>query len=77
LIPVIAAFAGENNYSIIQICFSVTLASSFAFMLPIGTPPNAIVFSAGHISIKQMAKVGFLLNIIGVLLISTIAYFFL
>jgi sodium-dependent dicarboxylate transporter 2/3/5 len=77
LIPVIAAFAGENNYSIIQICFSVTLASSFAFMLPIGTPPNAIVFSAGHITIKQMAKVGFLLNIIGVLLISTIAYFFL
>lgn len=77
LIPIIGAFAQENSYSIIQLCFAITLASSFAFMLPIGTPPNAIVFSAGHISIKQMAKVGFLLNVVGVILITVIAYFFL
>jgi sodium-dependent dicarboxylate transporter 2/3/5 len=77
LIPIIGAFAQDNSYSVVQICFAVTLASSFAFMLPIGTPPNAIVFSAGHITIKQMAKVGFIMNIIGVLIISLLAYFFL
>ncbi len=77
LIPIIGAFAQDNSYSVVQICFAVTLASSFAFMLPIGTPPNAIVFSAGHITIKQMAKVGFIMNVIGVLLISMLAYFFL
>jgi sodium-dependent dicarboxylate transporter 2/3/5 len=39
-------------------------------MLPVGTPPNAIVFSSGQIHIHQMAKIGFVLNIIGVILIT-------
>lgn len=76
-VPVIALFAQDHSFSVIQMCFSVTLAASFAFMLPIGTPPNAIVFSAGHISIKQMARVGLILNILGILLISIVNYFFL
>jgi sodium-dependent dicarboxylate transporter 2/3/5 len=68
-IPVIAQFALQSDYSIIQLCVPVTLAASCAFMLPVGTPPNAIVFSSGEVQINQMARYGFLLNIIAVLLI--------
>ncbi|MBI2258795.1 MAG: SLC13/DASS family transporter [Flavobacteriia bacterium] len=77
LIPIVAGFATAFHYPLVQLCVALTLASSFAFMLPIGTPPNAIVFSSGHVTIKQMVKAGFLLNIIGVLvvyLISTIIF---
>jgi sodium-dependent dicarboxylate transporter 2/3/5 len=69
-IPLIAQFALQSDYSIIQLCLPVTMAASCAFMLPVGTPPNAIVFATGQVHINQMAKVGFVLNIIGVLLVT-------
>jgi len=52
-----------------------TVSASFAFMLPIATPPNAIVMSSGVISIKQMASIGLKLNFIGIIMLSIIAYF--
>jgi len=52
-----------------------TVAASYAFMLPIATPPNAIVMSSRVISIKEMAKVGLKLNFIGVIVLSLVAYF--
>ncbi len=52
-----------------------TVAASYAFMLPIATPPNAIVMSSRIISIKQMASIGFKLNIIGIIVLSLVAYF--
>ncbi len=52
-----------------------TVAASYAFMLPIATPPNAIVMSSRVISIKQMASVGWKLNFIGVTVLSLVAYF--
>ena len=52
-----------------------TVAASYAFMLPIATPPNAIVMSSRVISIKEMATIGFKLNFIGIALLSVIAYF--
>lgn len=76
-IPVIAAFANQSSYSILQLCIPVTLAASCAFMMPVGTPPNAIVFSSGKIKIRQMAQVGLVLNLLAMLIITTIAYFFL
>jgi sodium-dependent dicarboxylate transporter 2/3/5 len=51
-----------------------TLAVSCAFMLPVATPPNAIVFSAGYLSQKDMTQVGFGLNIIGVMFVTLVAY---
>jgi len=50
-----------------------TVCASYAFMLPIATPPNAIAMSSGVISIKTMATYGFLFNILGIILIVTIA----
>ncbi len=52
-----------------------TVAASYAFMLPIATPPNAIVMSSRVISIKEMATIGFKLNFIGVVILSLVAYF--
>ena len=75
-IPVIASFAMQSDYSIIQLCVPVTLAASCAFMLPVGTPPNAIVFSSGQVKISQMASYGFILNCIGVILIVMMASLF-
>jgi sodium-dependent dicarboxylate transporter 2/3/5 len=52
-----------------------TLAASCAFMMPIATPPNAIVFSSGDLQIKDMARAGFLLNMAGTVIITLLTYF--
>ena len=75
-IPIIGEFALQSDYSIIQLCVPVTLAASCAFMLPVGTPPNAIVFSSGEVKISEMAKYGFLLNIAAILLIVLFGSFY-
>jgi sodium-dependent dicarboxylate transporter 2/3/5 len=52
-----------------------TLAASLAFMLPVATPPNAIVFGTGKLQIKDMVKTGFLLNLVGVVITTLVTYF--
>ncbi len=76
-VPIVAAFALESDFPILQLCLPLTLAASCAFMLPVGTPPNAIVFSSGLIKIHQMAKIGFVLNIVSTLLVVLFSYFFI
>jgi sodium-dependent dicarboxylate transporter 2/3/5 len=70
LVPVVAQFALDTDVDILQLCLPITLASSCAFMLPVGTPPNAIVFSSGQLKIEQMAKYGLVLNTLGVIVIT-------
>jgi sodium-dependent dicarboxylate transporter 2/3/5 len=53
----------------------MTLGASCASMLPMGTPPNAIVFASGHLRLKDMVKTGFVMNIISVILITLFCYF--
>lgn len=76
-VPIVAAFAQESGFPILQLCLPLTLAASCAFMLPVGTPPNAIVFSSGLIKIHQMARIGFILNIVSTLLVVGFSYFFI
>ena len=74
LIPILASIAiglGLHPYLFI---FPATLAASFAFMMPIATPPNTIVFASGYISIPEMCKAGFWLNIIGTGIITLYTY---
>ncbi|MEN8206971.1 MAG: SLC13 family permease [Pseudomonadota bacterium] len=66
--------AREEKY--VAVVF-VTVAASFAFMLPVATPPNAIVFSSRYVTIPQMVKAGIWLNLIGVVLITGFVYFVL
>ena len=74
-LPVVAAIAVESGVDPIVLTVPVTLAASCAFMLPVATPPNAIVFGSGLLTIPKMAKAGFALNLIGVVLVSTVALY--
>ncbi len=74
LVPVLAAIApglGVHPYLLIV---PAAIAASCAFMLPVGTPPNAIVFGSGHLTIPQMCKAGLWLNLIGIALITALAF---
>ena len=77
LVPIIAMLGLGMGFSVLTLCIPLTLAASCAFMMPISTPPNAIVFSSGKISIKQMAAYGFFMNIFSVLIILMYSFFFL
>ncbi len=68
-VPVVAGIALGLEVPVLYLCIPVTMAASCAFMLPMATPPNAIVFASGHVKVYQMAKVGLVLNILSVLLI--------
>lgn len=77
LLPVMAGFAMAADVPALSLMATVALAASFAFMLPVATPPNAIVFASRQVTIPQMAKAGVWLNIIGTLLITVFVTFFL
>ena len=74
-LPVVAAIAIQSNFNPILVTAAVALAASCAFMLPVATPPNAIVFGSGLIRVPQMAKAGFLINILGITIVSLVAVF--
>ncbi|MCF6347194.1 MAG: DASS family sodium-coupled anion symporter [Flavobacteriaceae bacterium] len=69
LAPVVAGIAIGLEIPILYLLIPVTIASSCAFMLPMATPPNAIVFASGFVKVPQMARVGIILNLIAVLLL--------
>ncbi|QLG45922.1 SLC13 family permease [Costertonia aggregata] len=69
LAPVVAGIAIGLEIPLLYLLIPVTIASSCAFMLPMATPPNAIVFASGHIKVHQMARVGIILNLIAVVLL--------
>ncbi len=68
--PVISSLAVSLGMDPLMLGIPMTLGASCASMLPMGTPPNAIVFASGHIKIKDMMKAGFVLNIICIVLIT-------
>jgi len=69
LAPVVAGIAIGLNIPILNLLIPVTMASSCAFMLPMATPPNAIVFASGYVKVNQMVKAGVVLNVIAVVLL--------
>lgn len=75
LLPVMGAIAVQAGVPPIVLTVPITIAASCAFMLPVATPPNAIVFSTGAISIPQMVKAGFMLNLLGIVIVSLISIF--
>jgi sodium-dependent dicarboxylate transporter 2/3/5 len=70
VVPVIGAFALAVHIHPLYLMVAVAIAASFAFMLPVATPPNAIVFSSRQISIAQMAKAGIWMNLLGSIIIT-------
>ncbi|MCA9265012.1 MAG: SLC13/DASS family transporter [Planctomycetales bacterium] len=74
LMPILAALAAAAELEPRLLMVPATVSASFAFMLPVATPPNAIVFAAGKLTIPQMAREGFVLNLIGVVIVTTVCY---
>ncbi len=74
LIPLIGKFALELDLPLLGISAGVALSASCAFMLPVATPPNAIIYSSNLIKIKEMVKYGFLLNIIASFVVTFVIY---
>lgn len=70
LVPVLAAAAVTLGVTVETIVIVIALSASCAFMLPVATPPNAIVFSSGRISVGDMAAAGFILNLAGIVLLT-------
>lgn len=73
MLPILFKVAEQTGLDATLIMMLATICASYAFMLPIATPPNAIAMSSGVISIKTMAKYGFILNIIGIIIVVAIA----
>ncbi len=73
--PIITAMALKLQIDPLLLGIPMTLAASCASMLPMGTPPNALVFASGHIRMRDMLKAGFVLNLIAILLITLFCYF--
>ncbi|NXR03483.1 S13A2 protein, partial [Sagittarius serpentarius] len=69
-LPILASMAEAICLNPLYVMLPSTLSASLAFMLPVATPPNAIVFSYGQLKVVDMAKAGFVLNILGVLTIT-------
>lgn len=76
MLPVLYTVAQQGNVDASLIMMVATVCASYAFMLPIATPPNAIAMSSGVISIRTMAAYGFIFNILGIVLIVSIANIF-
>lgn len=74
-LPVMAAIAVETGNDPLLFVVPVTLAASCAFMLPVATPPNAIVFSSGYLSIPRMMRAGIVLNLVGVAVLSLLSLY--
>lgn len=71
--PIMAGAASGLGIAPLQLMATAALAVSMAFMLPVATPPNAIVFASGYVTVQQMAKVGFWFNLISGVLVTIAA----
>ncbi|HEU0135684.1 MAG TPA: DASS family sodium-coupled anion symporter [Flavobacterium sp.] len=74
ILPLLYTLAVQSNLNPLILVLPATIAASFGFMLPVGTPPNAMVFSLGFIPQKQMMKVGLILNFVFSVILALLFY---
>jgi sodium-dependent dicarboxylate transporter 2/3/5 len=75
LIPIMIGTAGALGLNPLLLMAPTTISASFGFMLPVGTPPNAIVFSSGYVPMSKMIKAGLILDLVGAVLTTLWIYF--
>jgi sodium-dependent dicarboxylate transporter 2/3/5 len=75
ILPVTASLAAALGIDPLGLMIAAAISSSLAFMLPIATPPNAIVFGTGYLTIPQMAKAGFWMNVFCIIIITLFVTF--
>jgi sodium-dependent dicarboxylate transporter 2/3/5 len=74
LMPILAAAATSNGMDPALLMFPATLANSLAFMMPVGTPPNAIVYGTGYVRIIDMVRYGFVINLLGAVTVTLVCW---
>ena len=77
LMPILGAVSMASGIDAVLFLIPAALSASCAFMLPVATMPNAVVYGAGEFSIKRMVKEGFVLNLVGALVVTGVCYFIL
>src|SRR5690606_5681256 len=77
ILPILGSIAMAIDVHPFALMIGATLASSCAFMLPVATPPNAVVFGSGFLKMKDMIRAGFAMNIISVIIILFFTYLLL
>ncbi len=75
ILPILASVAVATNVHPLLLMIPATLSASCAFMMPVATPPNAIIFGSDRVRIPEMARIGIVLNLIGALVITLIFLF--
>ncbi|MBX3358445.1 MAG: DASS family sodium-coupled anion symporter [Phycisphaeraceae bacterium] len=75
MMPVLAGAAAGLGVHPYLLMIPGCLAASLAFMMPVGTPPNAIVFSTGRVTMRQMVRAGFWLNLVSILVVTVVVYY--
>nr|WP_240499738.1 anion permease [Cobetia marina] len=73
-LPLLGALALSLDIDPLLITVPAAIAASCAFMMPVATPPNAIVFATGHLKIQTMMRAGFFLNLAGTVVVTLLAY---
>ncbi len=71
--PILAAIAATSEYPVIQLVAPVAIASSCGFMLPVGTPPNAIVFGSGRLAMQDMLRAGWRVNLASIVVVTVVS----
>ncbi|MFC1660252.1 SLC13 family permease [Gemmatimonadota bacterium] len=74
ILPVLASIAVATGIHPLALMIPATLSASCAFMMPVATPPNAIIFGSGRLSVGEMARIGIVLNLAGALVIAGVVY---
>jgi sodium-dependent dicarboxylate transporter 2/3/5 len=74
-LPVLAALAAATDHDALALLVPAAMAASAAFMLPVGTPANAIVFASGQVALRQMIRAGIWVNVIAIVVITLVGYY--
>lgn len=75
MLPIVAKVSTALHVHPLLLMLPATISASCAFMLPVATPPNAIVFGTGHVQMGQMVRTGLILNLVGAALITALTFF--
>jgi sodium-dependent dicarboxylate transporter 2/3/5 len=71
--PILAAIAATSDYPVLQLVAPAAVAASCGFMLPVGTPPNAIVFGTGRFSMQEMIRAGWRVNLASIAIVTLVS----
>jgi sodium-dependent dicarboxylate transporter 2/3/5 len=75
ILPILASVSVAIGLNPLMLMLTATISASMAFMLPVATPPNTIIFASGRIRISEMSKTGFAINLTGVIIVTLFVYF--